>query len=89
MWGARIAVHTLVIGYDHRFGHNRSENFEDYCRYGEELNIYIVRARAYTDKEGKIIVEDVKSPRTRKNPEYIIKRKLMLERYGITIKEVA
>lgn len=43
----------------------------------------------YTDKEGKIVVEDVKSPRTRKNPEYIIKRKLMLERYGITIKEVA
>lgn len=40
----------------------------------------------YTDKEGKIIVEDVKSPRTRKNPEYIIKRKLMLERYGITIR---
>ena len=43
----------------------------------------------YTDKEGKIIVEDAKSPRTRKNPEYIIKRKLMLERYGITIREVA
>ena len=43
----------------------------------------------YTDKEGKIVVEDVKSPRTRKNPEYIIKRKLMLERYGITIREVA
>lgn len=43
----------------------------------------------YTDKKGKIVVEDVKSPRTRKNPEYIIKRKLMLERYGITIREVA
>ena len=50
----KFNIHTLVIGYDHRFGHNRSENFEDYCRYGEELNIYIVRARAYTDKEGKI-----------------------------------
>ena len=50
----RFQVKYLVIGYDHRFGHNRSENFEDYCRYGEELNIYIVRARAYTDKEGKI-----------------------------------
>lgn len=43
----------------------------------------------YTDKEGKTVVEDVKSPRTKKNPEYIIKRKLMLARYGITIKEVA
>jgi riboflavin kinase/FMN adenylyltransferase len=47
-------IRTLVIGYDHRFGHNRSEGFEDYCRYGEELDIYIVRARAYKDREDKI-----------------------------------
>ena len=33
------------------------------------------------------VVEDVKSEATR-TPEYIIKRKLMLERYGIRIKEV-
>ena len=50
----KFNIHTLVIGYDHRFGHNRSESFEDYCRYGEELNIYMVRARAYTDGEDKI-----------------------------------
>ncbi len=50
----KFNIHTLVIGYDHRFGHNRSESFEDFCRYGEELNIYIVRARAYTDGEDKI-----------------------------------
>lgn len=39
-------------------------------------------------KDGDLIVEDVKSPITRKNAEYIIKRKLMLFRYGIRIKEV-
>ena len=50
----KFNIRTLVIGYDHRFGHNRSESFEDYCRYGEELSIYIVRARAYTDGEDKI-----------------------------------
>ena len=38
----------LVIGYDHRFGHNRSESFEDYCRYGKEIGIQIERATAYT-----------------------------------------
>lgn len=27
-------VQVLMIGYDHRFGHNRSEGFEDYVRYG-------------------------------------------------------
>ena len=30
-------VHALLIGYDHRFGHNRSEGFEDYVNYGKEL----------------------------------------------------
>ena len=34
---------------------------------------------------GKTVVEDAKGFRT---PEYIIKRKLMLERYGIQIREV-
>lgn len=42
----RYNVHTLVIGYDHRFGHNRSEGFEDYCRYGEAVGIRVVRAEA-------------------------------------------
>lgn len=50
----KFNIRMLVIGYDHRFGHNRSDSFEDYCRYGKELDIYIVRARAYTDGEDKI-----------------------------------
>lgn len=40
-------VQTLVIGYDHRFGHNRTEGFEDYCRYGNEMGMQVVLARAY------------------------------------------
>lgn len=36
---------------------------------------------------GKMVVEDVKSPITR-TPEYIIKRKLLLWKFGIRIKEV-
>ena len=35
----------------------------------------------------KVVVEDVKSPITRKNPAYILKRKLMLWRHGIRILE--
>ena len=50
----KFNIRILVIGNDHRFGHNRSESFEDYYRYGEELGIYIVRAREYTDGENKI-----------------------------------
>lgn len=37
---------------------------------------------------GKQVVEDVKSIATRKNRTYIQKRKQMLEKYGITVKEI-
>lgn len=40
-------VTALVIGYDHRFGHNRTEGFDDYCRYGSELGIKVIQAEAY------------------------------------------
>ena len=43
-----LHVKTLLIGYDHRFGHNRSEGFEDYVRYGKEIGIEVIRAKAYT-----------------------------------------
>jgi len=42
-------VGVLVIGYDHRFGHNREEGFEDYVRYGEKLGIRVVQAQAYEE----------------------------------------
>lgn len=41
----------------------------------------------YTDENGNYIVEDVKSEATRTR-EYIIKRKLLLYRHGIRIREV-
>ena len=45
----RFQVKCLVIGYDHRFGHNRSEGFEDYVRYGQSIGMEVVRALACTD----------------------------------------
>lgn len=39
-------------------------------------------------EDGRFVVEDVKSEVTRKKPEYVIKRKLLLRDHGITIKEV-
>lgn len=47
----RFNVQGLVIGYDHRFGHNRSEGFDDYVRCGTELAIDVIRARARTINE--------------------------------------
>lgn len=45
----RFNVCVLVIGYDHRFGHNRTETFKDYCRYGAELDIEVTQARALVE----------------------------------------
>jgi riboflavin kinase/FMN adenylyltransferase len=39
----RLAVECLVTGYDNRFGHDRSEGFDDYVRYGQTLGIEVVR----------------------------------------------
>lgn len=39
----QLSVELLVIGYDNRFGRDRSEGFDDYVRYGQRLGIDIVR----------------------------------------------
>lgn len=44
-------IQALVVGYDHRFGHNRSEGFDDYVRYGQELGMEVLLARAYFNNE--------------------------------------
>ncbi len=52
-----------------------------------EVCVRYVADFVYTTDQ-QTVVEDVKSEVTRKLPAYVIKRKLMLERHGITIKEV-
>ena len=39
----QLSVKLLVTGYDNRFGHDRSEGFDDYVRYGQHLGIDVVR----------------------------------------------
>ena len=43
----RYGVNVLVTGYNHRFGHNNRETFEDYCRHGERLGVKVVKAPEY------------------------------------------
>ena len=37
----RLNVKMLQVGYDNRFGHDRTEGIEDYRRYGHELGIMV------------------------------------------------
>ena len=40
-------VQLLVTGFNHRFGHNRSEGFDDYVRHGKALGVELVQADEY------------------------------------------
>ena len=51
----RLNVCKLVIGYDNRFGHNRSEGFEDYVRYGQELGIEVIQAMPLSEPNKEAI----------------------------------
>lgn len=45
----RLGAELLVTGYDNRFGHNRSEGFADYVRYGREFGIEVMQAEPMAD----------------------------------------
>lgn len=76
--GLKRQVRYLLIPaqYDHlgEYG-DPGKSLERACNYYADFVYY---------RNGKLIVEDTKGKRT---PEYIIKRKLMLQVYGIRILE--
>ena len=50
----QLNVKKLIIGYDNRFGHNRSETFEHYVQYGKELGVEVIRADAFLPDDEKV-----------------------------------
>lgn len=48
-------VCTLLVGHDHRFGHNRTEAFPEYQKYGEALGMEVIQAKRYITAEDKHI----------------------------------
>lgn len=45
---SRLNVRKLIIGYDNRFGHDRSESIDDYCAYGRTLGIEVIKSCGIT-----------------------------------------
>lgn len=39
----QLHVKVFFTGYDNRFGHDRTEGFDDYVRYGEQLGMQVLR----------------------------------------------
>ncbi len=50
----RLRVKTLLVGYDHRFGHNRAEGFEQYVAYGAACGMEVIQASRFS--EGDVVV---------------------------------
>ncbi len=44
-----LHVKTLLIGYDHRFGHDRTDGFEQYVLYGAACGIEVLKASPYDE----------------------------------------
>jgi riboflavin kinase/FMN adenylyltransferase len=76
----KLNVDTLLIGYDHRFGHNREDGFSDYKKYGEELGIDVIEAKALPG------FDHVSSSRIRKLlAEGLVRKAAKLLSYNYTI----
>ncbi len=48
-------VQSLLVGHDHRFGHNRTDGFPEYKKYGEMLGMEVIQAQPYKTTEDKNI----------------------------------
>jgi len=48
-------VSTLLVGHDHRFGHNRTDGFAEYKKYGESLGMNVIQEKCYSTSEFTII----------------------------------
>lgn len=45
----KLHVDVLLIGYDHRFGHDRKDGFEQYVAYGAACGMEVVKASPYDE----------------------------------------
>lgn len=53
-------VQTLLTGYDHRFGYNRSDGFEQYVHYGKECGVEVIRASVFKGKNTHISSSEIR-----------------------------
>lgn len=56
----RLHVDTLLIGYDHRFGHNREDGFEQYVTYGKTCGIRVIKASQYSEGEAAVSSSEIR-----------------------------
>ena len=56
---AEWQVKTLLIGFDHRFGYQRTEGFDQYVGYGRECGMDVVNSGSFNSDKGIAISSSV------------------------------
>ncbi len=51
----KLNVKSLLVGHDHRFGHNRTDGYPEYKKYGSEIGIEVFQAQRFKTDEDKHI----------------------------------
>ena len=58
----KFNVHTLLVGHDHRFGHNRTDGFPEYKKYGDALGMNVISCLQYnTDIDNHISSSEIRN----------------------------
>jgi riboflavin kinase/FMN adenylyltransferase len=78
----KLNVRTLIIGYDHRFGHDRTDGFEQYVEYGNACGMEIIEAEAFDGGKANISSSEVR--RTLSKGDVEETAKLLSSPYSIT-----
>ncbi len=50
----------LLIGYDHRFGHDRSDGFEQYVEYGGQVGMEVRKASPYDEENIRVSSSEIR-----------------------------
>ncbi|MEG1611170.1 MAG: FAD synthetase [Alistipes sp.] len=50
----KVGVETLVVGYNHHFGHDKEGNFDYLNRLQEECNFHVLRVAEYDSESEKV-----------------------------------
>lgn len=53
-------VKGLLIGYDHRFGHDRSDGFEQYVEYGGQVGMEVRKASPYDERNIRVSSSEIR-----------------------------
>ena len=83
----KFNVHTLLVGHDHRFEHNRTDGFPEYKKYGEALGMNVISCLQYnTDVDKHISSSEIRN--ALKKGEIEFANRLLTYEYSINGKVI-